>query len=344
MMAVMNIDDISPIIKEKAPLILAEIKKAKSILLHCHPSPDPDSVGSALAMKFALESMGKKVTVIKGDSDIPAAFMHFPGADQIVQKNFFEIDLKEFDLFIVLDSSTIDRVSSLKHIDFPKDLVFINIDHHQTNKNFAPINLVESSYPATAQILFDLFSEWGLKITHDIAANLFIGIYTDTGGLKYRGATVRTFQIAAELVKSVTDFSEVISYMENSNTPSSIAYQGLALNSIEVFLNGKLAIAAVSRQALDEKGIDDSDIGTGSISPILRTVIGWDIDVALLEVKSGEVKVGIRTRDENKYDVSKLAVALGGGGHKAAAGATIKLPIPEAKALVVSKAKELYNL
>ena len=191
-------NDISPLIREKAPLILVEIKKAKSILLHCHPSPDPDSVGSALAMKFALESLGKKATVIRGDSEIPQAFMHFPGADQIVPKNFGEVDLKEFDLFISLDTAAIDRISTLGKLEFPASLFVIDIDHHRTNPGFGAINLIESSYPATAQILFDLFKEWGVPITADMAYNLFIGIYTDTGAFKYRETTVKTFAIAAE--------------------------------------------------------------------------------------------------------------------------------------------------
>lgn len=340
----MKQDDISPIIREKAPLILAEIQKAKSILLHCHPSPDPDSVGSALAMKFALEQLGKKATVIKGDSDIPQAFMHFPGADQIIKKNFFEVDLKEFDLFISVDASAVDRISSLRPVIIPDSLMVVNIDHHQTNTNFALINLVESSYPATAQILSDLFSCWKIEMTHDIAANLFIGIYTDTGGLKYRGATTRTFQVAAELVKHVPDFPEVISAMDNSYTPAAIAYQSLALGSVENFLGGKLAIASISNDALRKNNITESDRGGIQVSEILRSVIGWDIDVALVEFDKDKVKAGLRTRDINKYDVSKLALALGGGGHKAAAGANLDMPLAEAKALVVAKAKELYNL
>src|SRR5882724_10069578 len=111
--------DISPIIKEKAPIILAEIKKAKSILLHCHPLPDPDSVGSALAMKFALEQMGKKVTFIRGDSEIPRGFMHFPGAKEIVNKNFSEVDLQEFDLLISLDSGSKNMISQASPPSYP---------------------------------------------------------------------------------------------------------------------------------------------------------------------------------------------------------------------------------
>jgi bifunctional oligoribonuclease and PAP phosphatase NrnA len=338
-------DDVSPLIREKAPLILTEIKKADSVLLHCHPSPDPNSVGSALAMKFALEGMGKKVTVIRGDSEIPEAFMHFPGAKDIVQKNFTEIDLAGFDLFISQDCSKVDRISGISQLSFPPELTVINIDHHRSNDMFGAINLVVEDYPATAQILFDLFSEWRIVFTPELSANLYIGIYTDTGGLKFRGVSARTYEIMSKLVKIVPNFAWYIDVMENSNTPGSVAYQGVALNHVEIFLDGRLALASVPNTVLRQKGIKEEDMGGFKIANVLRRVIGWDIDVSLVEVEPDMIKVGLRTRDADKYDVSMLATALGGGGHKAAAGAALKnMPIEEAKRLVVAKAKELYNL
>ncbi len=336
--------EISPLILEKAPLILAEIKKATSVLLHCHPSPDPDSVGSSLAMKFALEQMGKKVTLIRGDSIIPQAFMHFPGAKDIQEKSYLDIDPTLFDLFIILDTADTGRVSSKGKVEFPATMRTVNIDHHSSNPDFAEINLVETMYPATAQILFDLFHEWKVKITKEIAENLFIGIYTDTGGFKFRGATVRTFTIAAELVRSAPDFGKLIIDMQNSNTPEFITFQALALNSIETFYGQKLVISAVSYDDLIKKNIPPTETSSSAVSPILNTVIGWDINVALVEVAPGKVKCSLRTRDQDAYDVSKLASALGGGGHKAAAGATMMMPLPEAKKCVVQKAKDLYNL
>jgi len=138
--------------------ILEEIKKANRILLHCHPMPDPDSVCSALAMKFALESLGKQVTVIKGDSDIPEAFMHFPGAHDIVKKNFHEINQDDFDSFIVLDSASTVMISMKNTPVFPLSIKTISIDHHPTHTRFADINLVDDSSPATAFILFNLLN------------------------------------------------------------------------------------------------------------------------------------------------------------------------------------------
>ncbi|MFA6295155.1 MAG: bifunctional oligoribonuclease/PAP phosphatase NrnA [Candidatus Paceibacterota bacterium] len=331
-------------IEIKAPLILAEIQKATSILLHCHPSPDPDSVGSALAMKFVLEGMGKKVTVIQGDSKIPLAFMHFPGAKEIISKNFFEINIKDFDLFIILDSGSKEMISRFKPIELPLVIKSIVIDHHFSNKGFADINLVESKYPATCQVLFDLFKSWNIEITENVAQNLFIGLYTDTGGFKYEGVSAKTFMTAAELAKIIKNLPELIFRMENSNMSDLIVFQGLALSNVEEHLNGKLAMAVVSNKMIMEKGIDIQNVGGSDISPTLKTVIGWDIDVALVEVQPGKNKVSFRTRDAEKYDVSKLAAMLGGGGHKAASGAVLNMPIEDAKRIVVEKAKELYNL
>lgn len=335
--------EISPIIKEKAPLILAEIKKAKSILLHCHPSPDPDSVGSALAMKFALEQLGKKATVIKGDSEIPEAFMHFPGAKEIVMKSYWEIDPSEYDLFIIVDSS-ITGVSRIKPIVLPPTMTVINIDHHRTNSGSGLISIVDPSYPAAAQLLFDIFKEMKITITPDIAANLFIGMFTDTGGFKYGGTTSATFEVAAELVRIYPNFSNLVSGMENSNTLGDMAFSGAALSSLEVVCDGEMLISVVPYSLIKEKNIPEISISAGSISSILRTVGEFDIVGALIEAQPNKIKISFRACNSDSYDVSKLAVALGGGGHKAAAGASIEMSLNDAKKLVVSKAKELYNL
>lgn len=337
-------NEISPIILEKAPIILAEIQKAKSVLLHCHPSPDPDSVGSALAMKFALEQMGKKVTVIKGDSEIPQAFMHFTGANDIVQKNFFEVDLKEIDLFIIVDSASPEQISRFKPMNFPLPIRTVAIDHHRTNVSFADVNLIEPDYPATGQILFELLTLMNVELTKDIASNLFIALYTDSGGLKYESTTPKTFAIGSKLAEIVPDFSSLISQMENSRLPEEIRMQGLALSSIETFLNGKLALSLVSADMIKERNLPVKYAHAGEISPILNSVSEWEISGVLIAIDDKRVKVSFRTHGPNNYDVSKLAAAFGGGGHRCAAGATLNMSLEEARDSVVSKAKELYNL
>jgi phosphoesterase RecJ-like protein len=332
-------------VKIAAPKILEAIQASKSILLHCHPSPDPDSVGSALAMKFALEGMGKRATVIRGDSEIPQAFMHFPGADSIVPKNFFEVDIKEFDLFIIQDTASLDRVSRLGEMVIPPSLPTIVIDHHISNVGFGTlVNLVDSEYPATALILFELFKIWNIKITPEMAGNLFIGSYTDTGGFRYESVTPHVLFVASELAKNYPDFPKLIATMENCRKPEELTSLGLVLSNIKTFLNGSMAIASVSNSDLKERGITDLDSGTRWAVNLLKSVIGWEVCACCIENKPGNVKVSFSTRDANKFDLSKLASALGGGGHKAAAGAVLTMPLPEAIEKIVETAKEIYNL
>lgn len=340
----MNPSEISPLIIEKAPIILAEIQKAKSILLHCHPSPDPDSVCSALAMKAACEQMGKKATIIRGDAEVLSdGFARFPGVEAIVGKSFSEVDLNEYDLFIALDSASVERVSAKKPPVFPLPIRSINIDHHKSNTMYADINLVDMCTSATF-MLYQLFALWNIKITHDIAINLFMGMYTDSGGFKYYPIDHRVFQVASDLVKVAPDFVDVIFHMENSQNPQAIYFERLALDSIETFLGDNIAMASISLMQIEENKIQLDSIHT-DIPNKLKSVTGWNIGMMLVEREPGIVKVSMRSRDIEKFDVSKLAVALGGGGHRAAAGIRFSgVTLEEAKEKIVSKAKELYNL
>lgn len=325
---------------EKIIQIKSEIDKAKYILLHCHVGPDPDSVGSTLAMKLALEQMGKRVSLIKGDSEIPKAFV-FPGVETILTKNFFEIDLKDFDLFLILDTGSLEMISKVAPVVFPDHLMTIVIDHHASNKGFGKINLIDTSYSSTAQLIFDLLNEWKIKIDHDIAINLFMGIYTDTGAYRYGVNPVRTIEVAYILAKLAPDYQKTISIMENSNRKEALIFESLALSSLKTYYDEKLAIASVSYDDIVKNKIKDEDMFTGGISNKIKSILGIEIGVTLIEKEKGIVKISIRSA---KHDISRLAVSLGGGGHKAAAGATLKMPLNEAIEKVVKTVKELYNI
>jgi len=332
-------------VKSAAPKILEIIKGSKNILLHCHIFPDCDSIGSALAMKFALEQLGKNATVIRGDSAIPEVFAKLPGAGEIVPKNLFEVDLSQFDLFLILDSGSLDRISQVKlaaEIVFPATMKTVNIDHHVSNLKYArDFNLVEPKYPSTTLMLFDLFKEWGIQLTHDIALNLFMGSYTDTGGFRFATTTPETFAAASELVRFAPDFSDFLFDMDNSRTQQELRFQGAALASIETFLGGFLAIVSVSAEHLQKIGVTELSINGGMVANIIKSAVGWDIGVCVTELAQGNIKVSTRTRDANKYDLSKITESLGGGGHKAAAGVVFKnITLAEAKQKIVSAVEE----
>ena len=339
-----NNPEISQKIVEAAPLVMGEIQKASSILLCLHPSPDPDSVGSNLAMALALERMGKKATVLQGDSPFPEDFEHFPGAQNIVRKDISAVDLKGFDIFMSIDAASIDRISYKIDNSVFSTLKVIDIDHHPTNLGFGYVNLVEPAYPSSCQIISDLFTEWGIELTPDIAMNLFMGLYSDTGGFKYKSTTAHTFDVAAKLSRLAPNFPDTIEKMENSRTPSQVAFMGATLSSVETFLGGKIAIASADWGTLESKDVLEDDVSPSFASSFMRSVRDWGIVGCAVETKTGQTRFSFRTNHPEIYDLARLTSALGGGGHKAAAGLSLALPLDEAKKKVVEKAREMYNL
>jgi bifunctional oligoribonuclease and PAP phosphatase NrnA len=325
--------------------IWREIDRSQKILLHLHPGSDGDSVGSALAFYHVLKNLGRDVTLIQGDNNLPLNLSTIPGADKILPQNIFQIDLNQFDLFIILDSSSLRQVTRLGDFKFPKTLKTVVIDHHPSNEKFAKINLVVPHSPATAQVLFDLFSVRKIKITPKIAACLYAGIYTDTGGFKYAGTTHKTLVIASQLAKIYPKFSQLIFDIENNDPPERLKLISLLLGSIEIYYSGHVAIASLSYEDIKKHQLE-SVVNTSysDVANMIKSVIGWDVALVFVEIQPQTVKVSFRTRDSRTYDLSQIAVATkAGGGHKAAAGATINQPLSEAKTLVLQIIKKLHS-
>lgn len=330
-------------IKSIAPIIWEEIQKANSILLHCHPNPDPDSLGSALAFGHFLSQINKNSTVIIGDSSLPSTMSHLPGFSGIQPINFTQVKITDFDLFIILDSSSPGQITKKAAVNFPSNLRTIIIDHHATNTRFADINLVETSYPAVGQILFDLFNIWGVHITKEIATCLFMAIYSDTGGFKYPLTTKDTLSAAAKLASINPNFTQDIFWYENSYDPQHILYLGLALSNIKSYFSDKVAMSTIDYQQLIDNGIKPTHTEKMEIANTLKSVKGWEMGICLTEKSPNEVSISFRTRDPNKYDVAKIASATGyGGGHPGASGATLMMSINEATDLILKTIQKVY--
>lgn len=325
------------------PKILKELQSSKRILIHCHPSPDADSIGGALAMMHMLKQNGKDVDVIIGDSEKPQQFTILPGFDQVLDQNYFETDLSKYDLHLSMDSSSPEMISNIKPVEIDKGPKVIVIDHHVPDTDYGAINLIDMNYPANCLLLFDLMKSWGWQLTADAAICLIMGIYTDTGGFRYvRKMGPHVFEATGELSALNSSLEEVLFYWDNNNPPEKIIFNGLALSSIVRYFNDQVAISAVSLADLEKNKITPKFTEKNGIANDLKSVIGWDIDISLVEREKGISNVSIRTRDSNKYDLTLLAKALDGGGHKAAAGGVIHKPFEEAVDYLVEKIAETY--
>ena len=330
--------------KFTAKKVWREIDRSSKILLHIHPGPDGDSIGSSLAMYHVLKSLNKDVTLIQGDNDLPQNLSTLPGSDKIIPKNIFQIDLSQYDLFIILDSSSLRQVSRLGDIKFPKKLKTICIDHHISSEKFANINLIIATSPATCQVLFEFLQLRKIKITNKIAACLFAGIYTDTGGFKYLNTTYKTLNIVSQLAKIYPQFTKLIFDIENTDHPDRLKLISLLLGSIETYFSNHVAIAAISFDEIQKNKIDMASINASSEVPnMIKSVVGWNIALTLIEIQPETVKISLRTRDSQKYDLAKIAITTkAGGGHRAAAGATLNMPLQQAKETILAIIKKNY--
>lgn len=328
------------LVKKAAPLIWSEIQKSQNILLHCHVNPDGDSYGSALGLFNALPN--KKITVISGDNPLDESFSLLPGFQQITPKSFSELNLNEYDLFLILDSSTPNQISDKTVINFPEHLQTIVIDHHAGNINFGKINLVDPTYISCCEIVYNLLKAWKVEITKAVSECLFLGMYTDTGGFKYKGVSSDTFLAASEMIATGAEASRIIFEMENSNDPKSIEYMGLVFSSIEHLFSGQVGLCSISYETFQENQIDPS-ISVPEMTNKVMSTKYHELAIVMTEKEPNNVRVSMRSKHPEKYSVGKIAIATKfGNGHPVAAGARIKLPFNEAKKLLLETIQQVY--
>jgi len=325
--------------------LLEIIKKSRNILLTLHPSPDGDSVASNLALYLALRNLKKKVTLISGDSELPQNYETFPSATKIVNKNISEIDLNDFDLFIVLDITGYKRISRLDfHLN--QKLTIVNIDHHATNKGFGHLEIIDKTASSTSQIIFEILSDlsasWRIKIDKNIAICLMAGIYDDCL-FKYKGVDSRTFEIASILANINPEFSKLIFDIENRNSPDRLKVLSIALSQIENPIP-HLALTTINYDQIQKLRLPRSATENTDIANTLKSVIGNDISACLVEFQPNLIKISLRTRDQKKYNLIKLAKALGGGGHAGAGGCNLKMSLDASKTILIETTKKVYNL
>ncbi len=289
--------------------ITKRIQEANRLLVVSHIRPDGDAIGSLLGMGLALQEAGKNVQMVMADG-IPMNFRHLDGSEQV--KKLPEGD---FDLIAVVDCSDFARVGNVLD-DYPTP--DLNVDHHITNLNFARYNLVDTGAVATAEILTFLLPQWNLPITKPVAKALLTGIVTDTLGFRTSNMTPRALRAAADLMEIGVDMPELYRRGLIQQSFEAIRFWGMGLNNLE--RDGHMVwttLTMADRRCVGYPGRDDADLIN-----VLSSIEGAAISIIFVEQPNGNVKVSWRAQPG--YDVSKIALMFGGGGHPAASGAEIE--------------------
>jgi phosphoesterase RecJ-like protein len=325
--------------------IFDKIKSVEKILMHCHVRPDPDSVGSVMGMKLALEKNGKKVTVISGD-DFPLEAVNFlPRFNEIETKSFDEVDLSKFDLYLCLDTGGQVQITYKKELKFPLSVPTIVIDHHISNPKFGEINLVMPKVSSCAEMIFLLLKDWNINIDKDIATCLYTGIWADTGGFKYAAVTSETYRVATDLVKIGANFNEIIFKLTSIKTKNMLAFAKV-FAGIKSYFQNKLLITKIPLSIFREFGISDREISNTKdlVAQFLSSCIEPELTVVIYEFDdSGRSSISMRSNNPKKiWDVSKLAEQMGGGGHKQAAGGKFQGNVDDAEKYFLKTLDNVY--
>jgi phosphoesterase RecJ-like protein len=302
--------------------VLKQIEQRKTFVLTSHARPDGDAIGSALACGEILRSMGKEAEVVMHDP-VPRIYQPLPFAERIVQADRVN---GAYDAAILLECDSIQR-TRLEGLD---QKFLISIDHHLSGRPFAHVNWIDPAAVATAEMVFRLANEAGVRITPAIATCLYTALMTDTGSFMFEGTNEHTFTLARELVRSGADPVHCARNIYFGHSTEKMRLLGAALSNLH--REGSVAWIWVTREHMDKAEAKEEDC-EGIVNYALSI---QDVDVAVFfrEMPDGRYRVSLRSK--GKVNVSKLAEEFGGGGHACASGCSVDGPLTVAVAQVMS--------
>ncbi|MBO8160276.1 MAG: bifunctional oligoribonuclease/PAP phosphatase NrnA [Thermosipho sp. (in: Bacteria)] len=314
--------------------IVGLINESKKILVIGHIMPDGDDISSVLSLCLGLEKLGKEV-VCAIDWKIPSYFYEIPEVSLI--KSYEEVKEYKPDLVVIVDASSPDRVGRFSEM-LEKYRVIV-IDHHATNVYFGNYNWVDPTFAATAQMILRLNEELGIKYDERLSHLNLMGIETDTGFFRYSNADEKVFKDAAKLISYGAKPDQIARMILENKKVEQFKLLSRMIEKLRIDCNGLLAYSYLTQK--DYKDFNCTEEDSGGFVSELRSLKGIEVAVFLSEYVEGEVHVSFRSKEW--FDVNKIAVILGGGGHQRAAGTTLKGNIEEIVEEVIKVTKSLLE-
>ena len=307
--------------------IAAALRGSQRIAILSHVRPDGDAFGSQLALALSLRQLGKDVTVWNEDG-LLEKYNFLPGAELLKQP---PAEQQAFDVVVALDTATQVRLGTAG--DAARAPVWINIDHHQSNPRYGDLVHIDSTAPATGQILFEFLCSEKLPLDTAIAENLFVAISTDTGSFQYPNTTARTYEIGAELLRAGVNVGRISQLLYESYPRRRTELLRDLLGTMRFDADGRIASFSLSLEVANALEVKPED-NEGLIDH-LRAIHGVIVAVFFEELLDGKVRVSMRSKTE-AADVSAICQQFGGGGHKLAAGARVRGTLAEVEQRVMA--------
>jgi phosphoesterase RecJ-like protein len=308
--------------------VASALRSAGRILAMCHIAPDGDAIGSLLGLAWVLRSAGARppgaIALVCADG-VPEQYRYLPGAHQVLT----QAPPGPWDAVVTLDASDTRRLGDPYRPEAFGGATVINVDHHVTNLYFGDLNYVDPGAVATSEIIVALADALPAEIASEAAICLLTGIATDTLGFRTSNVTPRVLLTSVRLMQAGADLSDIIARTLTYRPLNDMRLWGLALGDIRQA--GGAAWVAVSPEMRARAGAAE-----GAESGLASFLLGApeaDVAAVLSENTAGNVEISFRSKPG--FDVSEVALALGGGGHPQASGCTVPGPLAAAEARVV---------
>ena len=298
----------------------ARLRQMNNVLLLTHVRPDGDTIGSAAALCQALRDMGKTAYLLYNpeitDTYAPYAKPYWASAG-FVPEHIVSADIAALNLLPDNAAAYASRVE-------------LTIDHHGSQEFFAAETCLDADAAACGEIIYRVIREL-TAVTPAIALLLYVAISTDTGCFVYANTTADTHRIAAELLETGIDVGPVNKVLSRTKSKTRLAMEARMVADMELYDGDRVVVMSIPLSLRQELHATEADIE--ELSSLAALVEGTDCGITLRELKPGRVKLSLRTGP--RVDACAVCQRLGGGGHTAAAGATVDGTLEDAKALIL---------
>lgn len=317
--------------------ICGVLRDARRVALLAHVTPDADCIASLGGLGLGLRQVGKEVLTGLPPASVARKLdrlVRFAGIEAASRDA-----LRSCDLAVVLDTAKEARINFDGALAEFGDVPILNIDHHASNTRFGRWNWISPEHSSTAEMIFDLLVELGVRLTPEIATLLYAGIHSDTQGFSLTNATPSSLRAAAALAGAGARIREVCEWLHRSRTAGDLTLLAAVYRNARVSPAGRVAWSTLTRAEMAAAGCDPNDIDDQVEVP--RSIAG--ISVALLFTEGDDGKIRINFRGEQGVHVLGLAQEFGGGGHATSAGARISGPMESVVVRVVAAAERVAS-
>ena len=322
---------------------IAEIRAARSILLTTHVRPDGDAVGSVVALDHVIQAAATLenrpcTTQLLFLSQVPQQYRFmlprspWVMGEDIAAQEIASGRLDDFDLIIVADTGAERQLVGISDYLKQRDCGVLVFDHHLTHDGIGTLRVVDTQAGATGQIVFQLCRAANWCLDEPAAAGLFVAISSDTGWFRFQNASASVLSTAGELITAGAQPDRLYRQLYQNFPPQRLHLRSLALQSLELHCDGRLALMQITNAMLTQTGADRSHIENIVNEPM--EIGSLEAVVLVVEQDDGGTRCSLRSRE--LVDVDAVARPFGGGGHARAAGLTLELPLSQTREKILN--------